>query len=115
MISSEKTINFSFDTFLCFLGFGRHVGIISIKNKNSGTSLVVQWLRLHLPMQRVWAGSLVRELRSHVSQNRNNIITNPIKIKKNKNSITDFKKECNHSIGKRQTKCHPQKDECGWI
>ena len=30
------------------------------------TSLVVQWLRLHLPMQGVWVRSLVRELRSHM-------------------------------------------------
>ena len=51
LISGDKTINFSFDTLLCFLGFGQHVGIISIKNKNSGTSLMIQWLRLCLPMQ----------------------------------------------------------------
>ena len=31
-----------------------------------GTSLVVQWLRLHLPMQGVWVQSLVGELRSHM-------------------------------------------------
>ena len=31
-----------------------------------GTSLVVQWLRLHLPMQGVRDHSLVRELRSHM-------------------------------------------------
>ena len=29
------------------------------------TSLVVQWWRILLPMQGTWAGSLVRELRSH--------------------------------------------------
>ena len=29
-----------------------------------GTSLVVQWLRMHLVMQRSWVRSLVRELRS---------------------------------------------------
>ena len=29
-----------------------------------GTSLVVQWLKLHFPMEEVWVGSLVRELRS---------------------------------------------------
>ena len=34
-----------------------------------GTSLVGQWLRLHLPMQRVWVRSLVREIRfPHASQ-----------------------------------------------
>ena len=31
-----------------------------------GTSLVVQWLGLNLPFQRVWVRSLVRELRSHM-------------------------------------------------
>ena len=31
-----------------------------------GTSLAVQWLRLHLPMQRMQVQSLVRELRSHM-------------------------------------------------
>ena len=32
----------------------------------SGTSLVVQWLRIHLPMQGTWVRSLVGELRSHM-------------------------------------------------
>ena len=31
-----------------------------------GTSLVVQWLRIHLPMQGTWILPLVRELRSHM-------------------------------------------------
>ena len=31
-----------------------------------GTSLVVQWLRIHLPMQGTWVQSLVEELRSHM-------------------------------------------------
>ena len=34
------------------------------KDKVVRTSLVVQWLRIHLPMQGI--RSLVRELRSHV-------------------------------------------------
>ena len=33
-----------------------------------GTSLVVQWLRLHIPMQEVGVRSLVRQLRSHMRQ-----------------------------------------------
>ena len=33
-----------------------------------GTSLVVQWLRIHLPMQGTRVPSLVGELRSHVLQ-----------------------------------------------
>ena len=43
-----------------------------IKSKSSGTSLVIQWLRLHLPMQQVWVQSLVGELITHVSWPRNN-------------------------------------------
>ena len=31
-----------------------------------GTSLAVQWLKLHPPMQGVWVQSLVEEVRSHV-------------------------------------------------
>ena len=31
-----------------------------------GTSLVVQWLRIHLPMQGTWVQSLVKKLRSHM-------------------------------------------------
>ena len=37
-----------------------------LKKCSLGTSLVVQWLRLHLPVQGVWVRSLVRELRSHM-------------------------------------------------
>jgi len=34
----------------------------NIKNqKGSGTSLAVQWLRLHLPMQGIWVPSLVKD------------------------------------------------------
>ena len=32
----------------------------------SGTSLVVQWLRICVPMQETWVPSLVRELGSHM-------------------------------------------------
>ena len=35
---------------------------------SSGTSLVVQWFRIRLPMQGTWVRSLVRELRSHMPQ-----------------------------------------------
>ena len=62
-----------------------------------GTFLEVQWLKLCLPMQRVWVWSLVRELRSHTCltlknqnvNNRSSTVTNSIKtfkmvcIKKN--------------------------------
>ena len=55
--------------------------------RSYGTSLVVQWLRLHFPMQGVQVQSLVRELRSppnswpkiQTINNRSNIINNSIK------------------------------------
>ena len=34
----------------------------------AGTSLVVQWLRIHLAMHGTWVQSLVGELRSHMPQ-----------------------------------------------
>ena len=39
-----------------------------LNHKMLETSLVVQWLRIHLPVQGTWVGSLVGELRSPVSQ-----------------------------------------------
>ena len=49
------------------------------------TSLVVQWLRLRLPMQRLWVRSQVGELKSHMPRSRksktsniSNIVTNSI-------------------------------------
>ena len=52
------------------------------KSKPLGTSLMVQWLRLCLPMQGVQFQSLVMELRSHMAHaaktpninNRRNIV-----------------------------------------
>ena len=35
------------------------------KEGNSGTSLVVQWLRIYLPMEGAWVRSLGGELTSH--------------------------------------------------
>ena len=75
---------------------------ILVKNRYRGTSLLVQWLRLHLPMQGVQVQSLARELGSHMpcgrktkTWNRNNILTNSIKtlkmvhIKKKKRTDTE--------------------------
>ena len=39
---------------------------VSQWKKRRGTSLVVQWLRIHLPMPEMEVQSPVRELRSHV-------------------------------------------------
>ena len=50
---------------------------------------MIQWLRLGLPVEGVWVGSLVRELRSYMpfgqkikAKNRSNIVTNSIKTLK---------------------------------
>ena len=40
--------------------------VAAIKTPQGGTSLVVQWLRIHLPMQGMWVRSLFGELRSHI-------------------------------------------------
>ena len=39
---------------------------LNVKNLMPGTFLVVQWLRLCLPMQGTWVESLVQELRYHM-------------------------------------------------
>ena len=44
-----------------------YINLIKIKIR-TGTSLVVQWLRIHLPMQGTQVWSLVWELRSHMPQ-----------------------------------------------
>ena len=54
-----------------------------LRHLRAGTSLVVQWLRLCLPVQELQVLSLVSELRSHVpasrktkTDNKNNIVRN---------------------------------------
>ena len=72
-----------------FFSFAENVINAHLKTFHVGTSLGVHWLRLHLPMQRVWVPSLVWELRSHMlcskknkTENRSNIVTNSIKTLK---------------------------------
>ena len=55
----------------CFKGKREKRTGMDIKTKNiykNGTSLKVQWLRLHLPVKEVWVRSLVGELRPHMSR-----------------------------------------------
>ena len=80
-----------------------------------GTSLAVQWLRLHLPGQGVWGGIPGRGARiphtlwpksqnikhTHTHKNRSNIVTNPIKNSKKK-------KKKGHSITVIQMKIYSQ-------
>ena len=40
--------------------------LVQLQKLKAGTSLVVQWLKLQLPMQGAWVQSLARELRSHM-------------------------------------------------
>ena len=39
---------------------------LRLRIKNTGTSPVLQWLRILLQMQEIWVQFLVKELRSHV-------------------------------------------------
>ena len=41
-----------------------------LESDHSGASLVVQWLRLHCPVKRVWVQHLVRKLRPHTPCSR---------------------------------------------
>ena len=46
-----------------------YISCVSVYSRiSSGTSLVVQWLRIWLPVQGTWVQSLVLELRSHMPQ-----------------------------------------------
>ena len=40
----------------------------TLKTQDKGISLVFQWLRIHLPMQEMRVRSLVRDVRSHMTQ-----------------------------------------------
>ena len=42
-----------------------------LRNTAPGASLLVQWLRLHLPMPGVWVQLLLGELRSHLPYDQN--------------------------------------------
>jgi len=68
--------------------------------KQTGTSLVVQWLRLSLPVQRVGVQSLVGELRCHMpsGQNKTNI------KRKKKENCNKFNKDFKKIVLKNETK-----------
>ena len=75
--------------FWTFYWQGAPIFLCPLRNDLIGTSLEVQWLRLHLPIQEAWVPSLVMISRSHMphsqkskTQNRINIVTNSIKILK---------------------------------
>ena len=46
----------------------QQVSTQTYRKTKAGTSLVVQWLRIHLAMHETWVPSVVRKLRSHMSQ-----------------------------------------------
>ena len=59
-------IELPYDPVIPLLGIYLDKTIIQKDTGTPGTSLVVQWLRLRLPMQAVRVPSLVGELRSHM-------------------------------------------------
>ena len=85
-----------------FFSFAENVINAHLKTFHVGTSLGVHWLRLHLPMQRVWVPSLVWELRSHMlcskknkTENRSNIVTNSLKtLNKSKQASKQKSMDC---------------------
>ena len=92
--------------------WGKH---FPVKRNLWGTSLVVQCLRLCLPMQGVWVQCLVGKLRSHMpwgqetkTENRNNIVTNSIKTFK----MIHIKKELKKL--KRSLWAKAQKQDVSW-
>ena len=46
----------------------QQVSTQTYRKTKAGTSLVAQWLRIHLAMHETWVPSVVRKLRSHMSQ-----------------------------------------------
>ena len=78
-----------------------------LRSTTPGTSLVVPWLKLCLPMQKVCVPSLLAKLRFHMpcdqktnTENRKNIVTKFNKYSKNgphfkKNLKKEEEEECN--------------------
>ena len=50
----------------------KYTDLNTVKTNATGTSLVVQWLRLHLPVQEAHVWSLIGQLRSHMPGAQNN-------------------------------------------
>ena len=62
-LAPDQWVRFFFPR--CCRGYERRS---KLRNGWLGSSLVVQWLRIHLPKQGMWVQSLVWELRSHMPQ-----------------------------------------------
>ena len=73
-----------------------------IKTQSTGTSPVVQWLRLRLPMQGVWVQPLVGELGSHMHHSQKAKI-----LKKYCNKFSKDFKNCCLAAQSRTTLCDP--------
>ena len=70
------------------------------------TSLAVQWLRLHLPIQVVQVLSLVRELRYHMPQGQKTQNIKQKQFKKKKGGgPTDQDLQCHTSRSARNAEC----------
>ena len=64
--SGEVSYETEFSFWFALASFGQVVQESSSEKQQTETSLVVLWLRIHLPMQRTQARCLVRALRSQV-------------------------------------------------
>ena len=62
-LAPDQWVRFFFPR--CCRGYERRS---KLRNGWLGSSLVVQWLRIHCPKQGMWVQSLVWELRSHMPQ-----------------------------------------------
>ena len=87
LFSSMAFLQSSPKPFLSYLLWGASLSD-RIKSGIVRASLMIQWLRLHLPRQGVWVWSLVGEQRSHMPRGQkpkretSNIVTNSIKTSK---------------------------------
>ena len=76
----------------------------TVKTNATGTSLEVQWLRLHFSVQGVHVRSLIRQLRSHLPGGQNNQNGGKKKKQYCNEFNKDFKKMVHIKKKKKKTK-----------
>ena len=57
----------------------------NLKKKGKGTSLVIQWLGIRLPLQETWVHSLIGELRSHMPWSNSSMFHKPLSPRRSHN------------------------------
>ena len=82
-----------------------------------GTSLMIQWLRICLPMQGTWVWSLVRELRSHMPQGNKACVQQPRSLQAATRDIhmLQMKTQLSQKERKGKKKKSTFKKEIPWI